>query len=465
LIDKQEIKVMINAKKIYFLGIGGSGCSSMAFWLKARGFDVCGSDLCLSDVVKELIVAGIHVHIGHSENTDLQKSDLVVYSSAIKDDNIELVFARNSQKPTIKRAAMLAMMAEECKNVIAVCGSAGKSTTTGFLASILNAAALSPSVIVGGIFSGQKSGAQIGNNDEYFIVEADEYDRSFLEMRKVKLALCVGIEAEHLDIYKTFDGVKEAFLQFFGKVVNDGSTVLCIGSAGVREILSQIGCEKITYGFSADAEYRAENIRYENGKTVFDVYENENFLGNVELKLIGEHNVLNALGATAAARSYGIAPSEIAAGLKRFRCVGRRFEFLGEVDGARVYSDYAHHPTELSAMILSAREMGAGRVTVVFEPHTYSRTRSLYREFARALSTADEVILAPVYASREKPQKGISSRLILGEMKRIGGIEAAYYKRYDEIFARLKKTAVNSRVIVFAGAGTIDECARSFVNG
>ncbi|MCL2844860.1 MAG: UDP-N-acetylmuramate--L-alanine ligase [Chitinivibrionia bacterium] len=445
---------MINAKKIYFLGIGGSGCSSMAFWLKARGFDVCGSDLCLSDVVKELIVAGIHVHIGHSENTDLQKSDLVVYSSAIKDDNIELVFARNSQKPTIKRAAMLAMMAEECKNVIAVCGSAGKSTTTGFLASILNAAALSPSVIVGGIFSGQKSGAQIGNNDEYFIVEADEYDRSFLEMRKVKLALCVGIEAEHLDIYKTFDGVKEAFLQFFGKVVNDGSTVLCIGSAGVREILSQIGCEKITYGFSADAEYRAENIRYENGKTVFDVYENENFLGNVELKLIGEHNVLNALGAICSALKLGISFETAARGAGEFDGIKRRIEKITEINGITVYNDYAHHPTKISATLAALQNVKTNRLITIFQPHTFTRVRDFAENFATSLENGcDVVLMTEIYPAREKPIEGVSEESIAKFFKKATS-KIVPQKNIAEECAKIAKAG---DIIVVVGAGNIDE--------
>jgi len=445
---------MINAKRIYFLGIGGSGCSSMAFWLKAHGFDVSGSDLYFSDITKKLGDADIRVNIGHSQNQDLQQSDLVVYSSAIKDNNPELIFARNAQKTVIKRATMLAMMTEGCKNVLAVCGSAGKSTTTGFLASIMNAAKLSPSVIVGGVFAGKESGAQIGNNDEYFVVEADEYDKSFLEMKNVKLALCVGVEAEHLDTYKTFDGVKNGFLQFFAKVQNCGIAVICVDSPGVREILPEITCAKITYGFSAGADYRAKNIRYENKKTLFDVYKNEKLLGKVELKLIGEHNVLNALGAICSALTLGIPFETAARGASDFEGIKRRIEKVAEINGITIYNDYAHHPTKISATLAALQSVKTKRLIAIFQPHTFTRVRDFAENFASSLENGcDVALMTEIYPAREKPIKDVNEKSIAKFFKK--ATSSVVLK--ENIAKECAKIAQAGDIIVVIGAGNIDE--------
>ena len=403
---------MINAKKIYFLGIGGSGCSSMALWLKSRGFDVAGSDICPSEVTKKLEESGIFVQIGHDINSRLQESDTIVYSSAIKDDNLELEFAKTAGKKIIKRAEMLGMMTREAKKAVAVCGSAGKSTTTGFLASVLNAAKLDPSVIVGGVFTGKDSGAQIGGGD-YFLAEADEYDRSFLELKKIDLAVCTSIEAEHLDIYKNFQGVKDGFVRFFDGVDSDGVAVLCVDSQGVRDILARINCKKITFGLSKDADYRADNIRHKNAKTFFDVYKKRDLLGTVELKLIGNHNVLNALAAICAGMELGIDFKTAAKGAEDFDGIKRRIEKIAEVKGITIISDYAHHPTKISATLSALQEIKTGRIITVFQPHTFTRTRDFAENFAKSLEAgSDFVFLTEIYPAREKPIDGVDEKSI-----------------------------------------------------
>jgi len=444
---------MINAKKIYFLGIGGSGCSSMAFWLKARGFDVAGSDLHEGEAVNGLANAGIRVYFGHSQNPDLQESDLIVYSSAIKEDNPELVFARSAQKKTVKRATMLAMMASETKNVLAVCGSAGKSTSTGFLASVLNAAKLSPSVIVGGVFAGKQSGAQTGEG-EYFIAEADEYDKSFLQMEKLKLAVCVGIEAEHLDTYTDFDGVKEGFLQFFEKLQEDGTAVLCADSAGVREILPRIKAAKITYGFCENADFRIKNLRYEAEKTVFEVYEKGRFAGNIELKLIGEHNALNALSAVCAGTALGIPFETAAKGVADFEGIKRRLEKIDVINGISVYNDYAHHPTKISATLAALKNIKQGRIIAIFQPHTFTRVRDFAENFATSLENgADFVFMTEIYPAREKPIEGVNEESVAKFFKKA----SSKFVSKKDVAKECAKIAEEKDIIVIIGAGNIDE--------
>ncbi|MCL1946469.1 MAG: UDP-N-acetylmuramate--L-alanine ligase [Chitinivibrionia bacterium] len=443
---------MINAKKIYFLGIGGSGCSSMALWLKSRGFDVAGSDISASEITEKLIKSKIFVQIGHNINGHLQESDLVVYSSAIKDGNPELEFAKNAGKTVIKRAKMLGMMMREAKRTLAVCGSAGKSTTTGFFASVLNAAKLSPSVIVGGVFTGKDSGAQIGG-DDYFLAEADEYDRSFLEMKKIDLAICTSIEAEHLDIYKNLEGVKNGFLQFFDGVDANGVAVLCVDSQSVRAILARINCKKVTFGLSSDADYRADNIRYENSRTFFDVYKNGDVLGTVELKLIGNHNVLNALAAICAGMELGIDFETAAAGAKNFDGIKRRIEKIAEVNGITVISDYAHHPTKISATLSALQKIKNGRIITVFQPHTFTRTRDFAENFAKTLEAgSDVVLLTEIYPAREKPLDGVSEKSIAKFFKNA----TSKIAEKNCVAKECAKIAKNGDIVAVVGAGDIN---------
>jgi UDP-N-acetylmuramate--alanine ligase len=364
-----------------------------------------------------------------------------------------MVFARNAGKTVIKRAKMLDMMMGENRYKLAVCGAAGKSTTTGFLASVLEAANLDPSVIVGGVFADGESGTRIGKGD-YFIAEADEYDKSFLEMSDINLALCTGIEAEHLDTYKSFEGVKDGFLRFFSGVGNDGMAVVCIDSEGVRDVFPRIGCKKISYGFSADADYRADGVKYENGKTVFDVYRNGNFLGGVELKLIGEHNVLNALGAIVGGLQTGIPFETAARGVANFKGIKRRIEKIAEVAGVTVISDYAHHPTKISATLSALQKIKTKRIITVFQPHTFTRVRDFAENFAKSLEDgSDYVLLTEIYPAREKPIEGIDEKCIAKFFKN----QTSGTVLKSRVAQECGKIAKSGDIIAVLGAGNIND--------
>jgi len=444
---------MITAKKIFFSGIGGSGCSSMALWLKSRGFEVSGSDIAQSRVTENLRDNGIAVQIGHKVSDLLKESDLVVYSSAIKGDSEELVFARNSGKQVVKRAKILAMMAQESENLVAVCGSAGKSSTTGFMACVLNAAKKDPSVIVGGVFCGRDSGMQAGGG-EYFLSECDEYDRSFLEMKNIKLALCTSIEAEHLEIYGNFKGVQDGFMQFFDGIRQDGVLVASWASEGVREIYPQINRRKVSFGLTADSDYIAKNIRYESGKTCFEVSRRGEYLGNVELKIIGEHNVLNALGAIAAGVELGIDFDTAAKGVGEFEGIKRRIEKIATIDGITIISDYAHHPTKISATLSALQKTKSGRIITVFQPHTFTRTRDFAENFAGALeSGSDIILLTEIYPARENPIEGVSEKSIAKFFKN----NTSRIIAKNDIAEECGRIAKSGDTIVVMGAGDIDE--------
>ena len=443
---------MMNVKSIYFLGIGGSGMSSQALWLKSRGYEVAGSDIAESKTTKNLRENGIPVQIGHKLGDLLKNCDLVVYSAAVKDDNEELTFAVNSNKQIITRAEMLALMADEAKNLVAICGSAGKSSTTGFTAAVLNAAKKEPSVIVGGVFSGKESGMQTGK-DDYFLLEADEYAKSFHSLRNIKLAVCTNIEEEHLDIFHNFEGVKNGFIQFFDNVRNDGVAVLCSDSAGVREIYSEIKCRKVSFGLTRDTDFRAENICSRNGKTIFQVCKHGIPLGEVEIKLIGEHNVLNALGAIVAGVELGIDFETAAKAVGEFNGIKRRIEKVAEINGISVFSDYAHHPTKVAATLAALQKIKTGRIITLFQPHTFTRTRDFTENFATALENgSDIVMITEIYPAREKPIEGVSEK----------SIAKFFRSENSQIVAKCNaakacaKIAESGDIIVVMGAGDID---------
>ena len=396
-------------------------------------------------------VTGSDAAFGGHDSKNVEKAELVVYSAAVEQNNCELVRARQKGIPSLERAEFLASLCAEYANTIALSGSHGKTTATAITAEIFKGKY--PTVHIGGDYPGC---SERPCGTEFFITEACEYKKSFLRLHPM-LSVVLNTELDHTDFFKSEAEYFSAFVQFCAQ----SKTAAVFGDdPALFKLAKQNGYT--TFGFLSRNDYSAQKIiRTESGR-VFNIYERGKFLTQAELNLVGEHNVLNALAGAVAARSFGLSEKEIADGIKRFSKVARRFEFLGEVNGARVYSDYAHHPTEIVAMILSARETGAKKVTVVFEPHTYSRTQSLYRPFAKSLSSADEIFLMPIYASRERSQEGIGSWLILNEMRRIKK-QAVYFEGYDALFSKLHKTVGESQTIVFAGAGTIDEYARRFV--
>jgi UDP-N-acetylmuramate--alanine ligase len=451
-IGEQRMIPSTRIKRVHFIGIGGSGMSGIAEVLHQNGFVVSGSDMKGGEVVEYLRNQGVQVHIGHDAKYVLD-SDVVVYSSAVKMDNPEIVQAKLKNIPVIRRAEMLGELMR-LKYTIAIAGTHGKTTTTSMIGSIFYAAEKDPTIIVGGILKNMGTGARLGQGD-ILIAEADEYDRSFLSMMPT-LALVTNVEEDHLDCYENLEDIKSAFIQFLNKVPFYGQIVVCIDEPGVQDILPMVQRPVVTYGFSKQADYRIGEVQYNNGITSFVLYNKTIELPCFSMKLTGRHNVLNAAGAVAVALEEGILPETIRKGLADFGGVRRRMEFLGKFQQAEVYDDYAHHPTEVSATLQGLRDVfKQKRIFVVFQPHLYSRTVSHYKNFAAAFVDCDEVIIAPIYGAREAPIEGVDGSMISMEATRRGHKHALYIDEWDDIVKRLQEICKEDDIVLLMGAGDI----------
>ena len=404
------VPVLDSIRHIHFVGIGGIGMSALALLLKQQGKSVSGSDQQESALLDTLRVAQIDVHIGHIAE-HAQKADLVVYSSAVKPDNPERAFAETHHIPEIRRAELLGQIAAGYNHTIAVAGTHGKTTTTGLCGQILVAANLDPGILVGGILPNLKSNLRLGSQ-EHIVVEADEYDRSFLALTPDRI-IVTSLEADHLDIYKDLQDVRDTFLQFISKMDQGGILVLQGDDSELKDLAERSPHPVISYGLST-TDYQAIDLQMNAFTSTFRVLHKGQNLGQIKLAMPGEHNVMNALGACAMSHQMGIAFEFIKSGLESFRGVERRFQFKGEQNGVQFIDDYAHHPSELAATLHAARSgWPNSRVIAVFQPHLYSRTRDFAEEFAAALSLADIAILTDLYPAREAPIPGVSSDLIL----------------------------------------------------
>jgi UDP-N-acetylmuramate--alanine ligase len=394
---------------VHIVGIGGIGTSALARVLRIWGYRVSGSDAAASELTAALAAEGIAVTIGHrtEQVTAGDPPALVVYSAAIRDDNPELVAARAAGVPVVKRAALLGLIAN-ARVGLAVAGTHGKSTTSAMLAKICVDAGRDPTFFVGAILRDFGTNARPGAG-ELVVVEADEYDRSFLQLRP-RVAVITNVEHDHPDTYPTYEEMQEAFAAFVGQVQEGGAVLLSADDAGCQQLAGRVapppGVAMIGYGRAAGAEWRLEPGERGSER----VLRGGEPVAELALLVPGEHNRRNALGALAAAAQVGIAPEVAAASLATFRGTGRRFELKGEAGGVTVVDDYAHHPTEIAVNLRAARERYPGRpVWAVFQPHTYSRTKLLLREFAEALAPADRVVLLDIYAARERDTLGISA--------------------------------------------------------
>ncbi|HET8630187.1 MAG TPA: UDP-N-acetylmuramate--L-alanine ligase [Thermomicrobiales bacterium] len=392
--------------RVHIVGVGGIGTSALARVLLAWGYRVSGSDAAASALTAALAAEGVAVTIGHRAEA-AAGADLVVYSAAVRDDNPELVAARAAGVPAVKRAELLGLIAS-ARTCLAVAGTHGKSTTTAMLAKIAADAGRDPTFFVGAIATDFGTNARPGQGD-LVVVEADEYDRSFLQLRP-RVAIVTTIEHDHPDTYPTYEDVLDAFDEFVGQVEPGGAVVLAADDPGCRALLARRpapdGVAVVTFGHEAGADWRLEPT----GDGAQTVLRAGAPAATLRLALPGEHNRRNALAAIAAAARVGIAPMAAATALATFRGTGRRFEFKGEAAGVAVVDDYAHHPTEVAVNLNAARERFAGRpLWAVFQPHTYSRTKLLLREFAAALSAADRVVLLDIYAARERDTLGVSA--------------------------------------------------------
>jgi UDP-N-acetylmuramate--alanine ligase len=448
-----------NIKKVHFVGIGGIGMSGIAEILLSRGFEVSGSDKSLSEITGRLSELGIKVYEGHSPE-NLKDVDVLVYSSAVSRDNPEVKAAAERKIPIIKRSEMLA----ECMRMqygIGIAGTHGKTTTTSMVGLTLTEGKIDPTIIVGGKLSGLGgTNARLGNG-EFIVVEADEFDRTFLKLTP-DIAALTTLETEHLDTYKDLDDIKSAFVEFANKVPFYGFVVLCMDEPALLDIIPQINKKVITYGLTTQADIRAINISHNEFTSKFTVKYFGKELGDITLKIPGLHNVKNSLVAVTIAYELGIDFKTIKHALESFSGVYRRFEVKYNKE-ILVVDDYAHHPTETTVVLAGIRAGWDRRLVVVFQPHLFSRTRDFYQEFGRSFLNSDVFICTDIYPAREEPIEGISGELITNAAKKIGHKNVIYVKDKNDVPKVLKELKKDGDIIITMGAGDIWKQGERFV--
>ena len=451
----------------HFVGIGGIGMSGLAEILRVMEFDVSGSDLKPNDITRRLETMGVRVDVGHrAEN--VEGADVVVYSSAIADSNPEIQRARALEIPIIPRAEMLAELMR-VKYCVLMAGSHGKTTTTSLVATVLRAAGLDPTVVVGGKVNALGSNARLGEGD-LFVAEADESDGSFLKLTPT-IGVITNIDAEHLDYYGTHEKVKEAFVQFANKIPFYGLAVLCLDHPHVQAILPQISRRHVTYGVSRQADYRAKNIQFSGLSTQFEAYRRGESLGSFSVRMPGHHNVLNALSVIAVADELEVPFDVVREAIKSFHGVQRRFTVIGQPtitrDGKKgdvmVVDDYGHHPAEVEATLDAAQNGFDRRVVVAFQPHRYTRTQSLFDDFTRAFNKADVLIVTDVYAAGEQPIAGATGEALAEAIRAHGHHNVRYVGDKKKIAAVLLEQARPGDLVIALGAGDINASVRELV--
>jgi UDP-N-acetylmuramate--alanine ligase len=440
--------------KLHFVGIGGSGMSGIAEVLLTMGYPVSGSDKVDSEAVGRLRKLGAFVTIGHAAG-NIGDAEGVVVSNAVPETNPEVAEARRRKIPVIPRAQMLNELMR-LKYGVCIAGTHGKTTTTSMTALALAEGGLDPTIVIGGVLDALGgSNARLGKGD-YFVVEACEAFASFLQLNPA-VAVVTNIDNDHLDHYQNMDNLRDAFVRFINRLPFYGFALVCGDDPGVQEILGRLVRRVITYGFGErnDIIVRIKESGPQGSR--FKLVRGGLILGEARVGLPGRHNALNAAAAMGVALELGIAFEHAARGLDKFTGVHRRFQIKGEARGVRVVDDYAHHPTELRATLQAAREAmeGKGRLIVAFQPHLYTRTQLLYREFAQALEDADEVFLAGIYAARETPIAGVSSQLI-ADLLQEKGRPVTYLSELSELTPRVLERLLPGDLFLTAGAGSID---------
>ncbi len=458
--------VDIDIGTIHFVGIGGIGMSGIAEVMHNLGYTVQGSDLSESARIEALRAAGMTVHIGH-DAANLGDAAVVVTSTAVKRTNPEVAAAIENRVPVVRRAEMLAELMR-LKKTVAVAGTHGKTTTTSMVAALLDAGGVDPTVINGGIIESYGSNARLGDSD-WMVVEADESDGSFLRLDGT-IAVVTNIDPEHLDHYGDFDAVKDAFVQFIENVPFYGAAVLCLDHDEVRNVIAKVRDRRvITYGFSAHADVRAENVVPEGGITRFDAVQTdrdgtETRIDGIDLPMPGRHNVQNACAAIAVALEMGCSAESIRKGFSRFAGVKRRFSRVGDIaleggTSAPVIDDYAHHPVEIRAVLSAARDAASGRVIAVVQPHRYTRLRDLLEDFQGAFGDADLIYAAPVYTAGEDPIPGVDEHALVAGLKARGHRHAEAVDGPVDLAEKLGAVLAPGDMVVCLGAGDITKWA------
>ena len=440
-------------QRIHLIGIAGSGMRAIAHVLIEKGFIVSGSDIQESAITEKFRNAGATIFMGH-DAAHVDGVDVVIRSTAIHDDNPEIVGARERNIPILHRSDVVKAVLDETYG-IAVAGAHGKTTTTSMIGQIFMEANQDPTIIIGGEVDYLNGSSHVGKG-KYSIAEADESDGSFLHLNPKRIVI-TNIENDHMDHYRTVENLLRAFTEFSMKLPEDGIAVVCGDNPSIRRIMPDIKRTCITYGLGVGNEYRIDNLRIEQGITTFEVVHNDTVLGTLRLAVPGQHNALNALGALVVALGEGISFEVVAQALRKFIGAKRRFETKGHVKDVWVVDDYAHHPTEIAATIKAAKSLEDHRVVILFQPHRYSRTKLLLREFGTAFKEADLVFITDIYSAGEKPEAGIDGMSIPLIIKELTGKEIHYVADVNDLPETVLEYIEPNDLVITMGAGNINQ--------
>jgi UDP-N-acetylmuramate--alanine ligase len=448
--------------KIHFIGIGGIGVSGLAEYFLLSGCQVSGSDMTETHITERLRTLGAKITIGHDAANLDADTEVVVYSSAVKESNPEMAQAHSLGITTVRRAEMLGEIVND-KFLIAVAGTHGKTTTTAMIGKLLIDAGLDPLIFVGGNVKLFEGGASRIGKGNYAVVEADEYDRSFLTL-KPDIAVITNVDEDHLDIYHDLEDIKIAFKQFCSNAKSSSKLVYCGDDVNIISFIDELDMAELSYGFHFNNTFRISEYGVKENDVVFSIAQNGNTYDDISLNMAGRHNVLNATAGFAVSHALEIPFDVFKKSIGEFRTVARRLELKYSGHRIKVYDDYAHHPKEIEQSLKGLKELSAtSRLIAVFQPHLFSRTRDFYKDFAAKLTIADKIILMDVYPAREKPIEGITSGLIFDELKRINSA-VSYLKSREDIEANLLGDLKDDDTIVFQGAGDITGLCDDFVN-
>ena len=438
---------------IHFIGIGGISMSGLAEILLKENFPISGSDSRKSELTAHLESLGAIVRIGQRASNITDDIELVVYTAAIHEDNPEFACARQKGLPMLTRAELLGQIMKNYEVPVAVAGTHGKTTTTSMISHILLEADADPTISVGGILPAIHGNIRVGRS-ETFVTEACEYTNSFLSFFP-KISIILNIDADHLDFFKDLDDIRHSFKLFAEKLPADGTLIISSDIPAYEEITEGLSCAVITCGLEHEADYMAKNITFDEfAHASFDCVKGNEVLGRFSLSVPGTHNVANALSAIALGEKLGLSMEHIQKGLLHFGGTDRRFQYKGKVAGVTIIDDYAHHPTEIAATLQTAKNYPHQTTWCVFQPHTYTRTKALLNEFAEALTLADKVVLADIYAARETDNLGISSRNLRDLVASLG-TDAYYFSTFDEIEEFLLKNCIHDDLLITMGAGDV----------
>jgi UDP-N-acetylmuramate--alanine ligase len=441
--------------RIHMIGIGGSGMAGIAEVLLATGFRVTGSDMVESEATIRLRSLGAEIDIGHNAE-NIGDAQAVVYSSAVRPDNVELTAAQFLKIPIIPRAEMLAELMR-MKAGVAISGTHGKTTTTSLVGEVLTFGGLDPTVIVGGRLRRIETGVRQGSG-EILVAEADEFDQSFLRLTPT-LVVILNIDEDHIECYGNFEALEDAFVRFGNSVPFYGRTAVCIDESSIIKVLPRLTRLVVTYGMSPQADVRGEDVQYNGTHTSFTIAAGGKRLGEVDLPLPGHHNVLNALAATAIGLELGIGFESIKTALEQFGGVHRRFEVFGEVNDIMIVDDFAHHPAEIAATLAAAKSGWHRPMVVVFQPHLFSRTQALAEAFGKALLAAETAIILPIYPARETPIEGVTSQLIVDAARRMGHKRISLLPDRSMVVEAVKEVAQPGSMVLTVGAGDVYKLA------